>query len=370
MKSTASTFLLFFRNWRLVLVSLLLAACTISSMSYWWLQRWLNSPLHFTAHHSQELVLVVESGDTLSKVAHQLYTKKLLDLPGLLIFYARLTDQTQVNIGEYQLSPQTTPLALLKKLQSNDVIKYSVTLIEGKTFDDFLSTLQRQQKIRPVIRPTGHDDILIQLSLDIEHLEGWFFPDTYTYTAGVTDKTLLLRAHRRMRQILDEEWRQRQPDLPYKNPYEALIMASIVEKETGVAYERRQIAGVFVRRLQQDMRLQTDPTVIYGLGENYTGNLTRRHLRQQTPYNTYVVKGLPPTPIAMPGRQAIHAALNPADGESLFFVAKGDGSHHFSATLSEHNKAVRKYQIRQREQNYRSMPATHSEPATNMEVTQ
>ena len=174
MKSTAPTLLLFFRKWRLVLISLLLASFVIASLSYWWLQRWLNSPLHFTAYDSQDLVLVVESGDSLSKIAHQLYAKKLLDLPGLLILYARLTGQAKVNIGEYQLSSQTTPLALLKKLQSNDVVKYSVTLVEGKTFDDFLSTLQRQQKILPVIRPTSHDDILIQLSLDIEHLEGWF----------------------------------------------------------------------------------------------------------------------------------------------------------------------------------------------------
>ncbi len=370
MKLKASTLLMFFRGWRLVLVSFLLAAFVGSSMSYWWLQRWLNSPLNFTAYHSQDLVLVVESGDTLSKVARQLYAKKLLDLPELLILYAYLTDQTQVNIGEYRLSPQTTPVALLKKLQSNDVVKYSVTLVEGKTFDDFLSTLQRQQKIRSVIRSTNQDDILVQLSLDIEHLEGWFFPDTYNYVAGITDKALLIQAHHRMRRILVEEWRQRRPNLPYKNAYEALIMASIVEKETGLASERDQIAGVFVRRLQRGMRLQTDPTVIYGLGSDYTGNLKRYHLRQKTPYNTYVINGLPPTPIAMPGRQAIHAALNPADGESLFFVAKGDGSHHFSETLAEHNKAVRKYQIRQRKQNYRSIPAKRSESTTNMEIAQ
>ena len=174
--------------------------------------------------------------------------------------------------------------------------------------------------------------------------------------AGTTDKALLLQAYRRMRRILTEQWRQRQRNLPYDNDYEALIMASIIEKETGVAGERRKIAGVFVRRLLRGMRLQTDPTVIYGLGDSYQGNLTRAHLKQATPYNTYTINGLPPTPIAMPGRAAIHAALHPKDGKALFFVAKGDGSHHFSETLTEHNKAVRKYQIKKRRTHYQSSP--------------
>jgi UPF0755 protein len=182
-----------------------------------------------------------------------------------------------------------------------------------------------------------------------EHPEGRFFPDTYHFQRGMTDVAFLQRAYATMERRLQHEWDQRQPDLPYASPYEALIMASIVEKETAVAAERPEVAGVFVRRLQRGMPLQTDPTVIYGLGEDFDGNLRRVHLRQDTPYNTYVRAGLPPSPIALPGAAAIHAALHPAPGDALYFVARGDGTHAFSASLGEHNKAVEAFQLRQRE---------------------
>ncbi len=201
------------------------------------------------------------------------------------------------------------------------------------------------------------DPILIErLGVEGNSLEGWFFPDTYQYTVDMSDADILKAAHRKMQLILDEEWQQRDQNLPYKNAYEALIMASIVEKETGAAEERPAIAGIFVRRLQKGMKLQTDPTVIYGLGDAYKGNLTRKHLLEDTPYNTYTRTGLPPTPIALPGREAIHAAMHPQQGDSLFFVGKGDGHHYFSATLAEHEKAVRQYQLT-RKKDYHSAPA-------------
>jgi len=233
-----------------------------------------------------------------------------------------------------------------------------VTLVEGLTFKNFLETLSKQEKIDIALTDKSFAEIKNFLKLDIEHPEGWFYPDTYQYVSGISDADILLQAHKRMQRVLAEEWEKRAKDLPYKTAYEALIMASIIEKETGVAYERPEIAGVFVRRLQKGMRLQTDPTIIYGLGDSYKGNIRRKHLRQPTPYNTYVINGLPPTPIAMPARAAINAALNPAPGKTLFFVAKGDGSHQFSETLAQHNKAVQKYQIKNRVKEYRSAPSS------------
>jgi UPF0755 protein len=191
--------------------------------------------------------------------------------------------------------------------------------------------------------------------------EGRFFPDTYRFVRGMTDVELLKKAYDRLDEVLAKEWSQRAADVPYTEPYQALIMASLVEKETGVPQERGQIAGVFVRRMEMGMLLQTDPTVIYGLGDRYNGKLTRAHLKEPTPYNTYVISGLPPTPIAMVGREAIHAALNPVAGNSLYFVARGDGSHVFSDDLDAHNNAVREFQIKRRA-DYRSSPAPTTAP--------
>jgi UPF0755 protein len=268
-----------------------------------------------------------------------------------------LTKQTGVEVGEYKLPTQITPKLLLETLRYGDVVSYKVTLVEGKTFKDFMFVLSEQEQLESTLKNKNFDDIKKQLELNIDHPEGWFYPDTYQYVAGSSDADILLRAHTRMKKVLDEEWLKRAEALPYKNAYEALIMASIIEKETGVAYERPEISGVFVRRLNKGMRLQTDPTIIYGLGDSYKGNIRRKHLTQKTPYNTYVINGLPPTPIAMPARAAINAALNPAKGKSLFFVAKGDGSHQFSETLAQHNKAVQEYQIKNKAKNYRSSPA-------------
>jgi UPF0755 protein len=319
---------------------------------YWYLETYLNTPL---SGQKEPQVVIVPSGANLTTVATQLAEQGLLTQPKLFIAYARLTNQTAVRVGEYQFSTNDTPLEFLELLMTGKVIQYQVTIPEGLRFREWLPLLAGQSKLAHQLTSLSNNEILAYLGLDIGHLEGWFFPDTYLYSSGDSDRDILMRAHARMREILEEEWRNRAPDLPYNSPYEALILASIVEKETGIGSERGEIAGVFVRRLKKGMRLQTDPTVIYGLGDEYEGNITRRHLKQPTAYNTYLINGLPPTPITMPGREAVHAALHPLEGNTLYFVAKGDGSHFFSETLKEHLKAVRRYQL-QRKSNYRSSP--------------
>lgn len=303
-------------------------------------------------------------GDSLTSVAWRLAKQGVVQNPQLLIAYARLTKQTNIKRGEYQLNELTSDLLLLNTLLSGDVVSRNVTFIEGMTFKQSLAVLHKQQGLIHLLAGQSMSQVAAKLNIKSEHYEGWIFPDTYQYTKGMSDLDILKIAYQRMQDVLKQQWSQREEGLPYDTPYEALIMASIIEKETGAAFERPQIAGVFVRRLQKGMRLQTDPTVIYGLGDDYQGNLRRRHLRQPTPYNTYTINGLPPTPIALPGKESINAALNPAIGDSLFFVAKGDGTHYFSVTLDEHNKAVKQYQLK-RQSNYRSAPppAIESSPS-------
>jgi UPF0755 protein len=233
---------------------------------------------------------------------------------------------------------------VLERLVSGKTIQYPVTLVEGWTFRQAVDHIAEDPRYGDLLGKSDAD-LMAALGRGGEHPEGRFFPDTYAFPRAATGLDVLRRALERMDQVLAEEWAARAPDLPIDSPYEALILASIVEKETGLAEERPAIAGVFTRRLQKGMRLQTDPTVIYGMGERFDGDIRRADLREATPYNTYVITGLPPTPIALPGRAAIHAALNPEPGEALYFVARGDGGHVFSATLEEHNAAVRKYQL-------------------------
>ncbi|ABD80895.1 endolytic transglycosylase MltG [Saccharophagus degradans] len=351
----------------IVTLSLFLAFVVVLSGAvgaYFW--QWLNAPIAYQAQYLQSVnnVYRVERGSNLTQIANVLAREQIIEWPKVWVLYARASQKTAVKVGEYKLLAGDTPLVLLNRLVSGDVVSYSVTLIEGSTFKDFLTALHAQEKLQKTLARKTTEQILADLNLDIQHPEGWFFPDTYNYIAGDSDADILKRAHKTMRKVLDTQWQARAQNLPYTQPYEALIMASIVEKETGVPYERDEIAGVFIRRLQKRMRLQTDPTVIYGMGENYAGNITRKDLRTPTPYNTYVIKGLPPTPIAMPGKEAIYAALHPADGEHLYFVAKGDGSHYFSSTLDEHLAAVAKYQKR-RTSNYRSAPPVNTPTKNN-----
>ena len=246
--------------------------------------------------------------------------------------------------GEYQLNPGLTSSELLAVLVSGKAKQYSITFPEGWTFKQIHKEINHNSKIKHTLDKLADTAILAQLGGNENHPEGLFFPDTYHFDKNTTDISLLQRAYFKMQQTLKEEWENRASDLPLKTPYEALILASIVERETGAPSERQAIAGVFIRRLRKGMLLQTDPTVIYGMGENYKGDIRYKDLKTATPYNTYVIKGLPPTPIAMPGKEAIHAALHPAAGNSIYFVSRGNGSHVFSATLKDHNHAVNTYQ--------------------------
>ncbi|WKE67386.1 endolytic transglycosylase MltG [Gallaecimonas kandeliae] len=248
-------------------------------------------------------------------------------------------DLAQIRAGCYELTPGMTAKTLLQDAAAGREQSYQVTLVDGERFSEW------QQRLADAPHLAGvADEQELAKALGLAKLEGWLMPDTYQYRCGDTEAALLERAHKAMAHYLEVSWEGRDKGLPFESPYQALILASIVEKETALPAERPLIASVFINRLQKGMRLQTDPTVIYGLGDSFDGNLTRAHLKQSTPYNTYVIKGLPPTPIAMPSRAAILAVLHPAKADYLYFVAKGDGSHVFSKTLREHNNAVNRYQ--------------------------
>jgi len=297
----------------------------------------------------------IKRGSSLSQVVRQLGEAGVIKSPLALKIYAKIVAKTTIQTGSYWLETSDSALTLLDKFNRGEVIVKRLTFPEGWNFSQWRQHLEGVPQFADS-RHLSDVQLLQTLGLDISHPEGWFFPDTYSYTGGDSIADLLLRAHRKMLDTLDKAWLLKAKDLPYSSAYEALIMASIVEKETGLAAERAAIAGVFVRRLRLGMRLQTDPTVIYGLGNQFSGNLRRSHLKQKTAYNTYVIGGLPPTPIAMPSAAAIYAALHPADGGSLYFVARGDGGHYFSSTLEQHRRAVRKYQIFRRAKNYTSTP--------------
>ena len=287
---------------------------------------------------------IIKRGDSLARVVQQLHIAGIISNPDYLILYARLSDKQVVQAGEYWLQRDDNSLSILEKFNEGIVIVRRLTFIEGWNFSqmrNYLHSFPQFSKDESL----SDSEILAASKISIAHPEGWFFPDTYRYTGADETVDILSRAHHKMRTQLGELWPLRASGLPYDEPYEALIMASIVEKETGIAAERARIAGVFVRRLQKKMRLETDPTVIYGLGVRFNGDIRRSHLREKNAYNTYKIRGLPPTPISMPGRASIEAALNPLAGNSLYFVAKGDGSHAFSDTYKEHKKAVREFQL-------------------------
>lgn len=332
----------------------LLLVIVAMALAYAWVsfQQWLITPLSIEGEgYSYEL----ESGKSISYLAHDLAGKQILAHPRWLGWYARYQQKEKIHTGEYLLEQGITPALLLEKLNRGDVVLHQVTLVEGWTFRQIIAALNAQPELKHLLANKNNAEQLALLNLPISHLEGWFYPDTYSFSKGATDIELLTQAYRSMRKQLDQAWAEKGLNLPYANDYQALIMASIIEKETGSAGERQQIAGVFVRRLQQGMKLQTDPTVIYGMGEAYIGKIGKEDLIRATAYNTYVIDGLPPTPIAIPGKASLYAALHPDEGQALYFVAKGDGTSEFSNTLLEHQRATERYQL-QRRSDYRSAP--------------
>ena len=291
------------------------------------------------------LVYEVEPGAGIIRIAEDLASRGLMRRARYLVWYARWRGDSKVLAGRYRIDAGMTPPAFLDRLQRGEVIQYALTLPEGIRFSELMADLAAHRAIDHRLRGQSPEAIMERLGHPGQAAEGRFLPETYFFPAGTTDLAFLRRAYAAMRSVLAEEWRARAPGLPYRSRDEALVMASIIEKEAARAEERPIIAGVFVRRLRRHMRLQSDPTVIYGLGDRYTGRLRRRDLRADTPYNTYRHHGLPPTPIAMPGRAAIHAALHPAAGKALYFVARGDGRHVFSDDLRSHERAVRRYRL-------------------------
>jgi len=327
------------RAWgRVLLLVLLLGAGLAAGLAAWW----VHSPMDL---RKPVVELNVERGRSAALVAED-WVAEGLDTPlwALQAWFRWSGDARRIRAGSYAAEPGITPAELLARMVRGDESLESVVFIEGWTFAQMRVALTRAPGLRQTLQSLDDRAVMQALGAAALPAEGWFFPDTYRYGRGVSDRTVLLNAHEAMKRQLYRAWEQRRPDLPVSTPAEVLVLASIIEKETGQAADRAKIAGVFVNRLRLGMPLQTDPTVIYGLGPRFDGNLRKRDLQMDTPFNTYTRRGLPPHAIAMPGAQSLKAAVQPEPTSALYFVARGDGSSHFSSTLDEHNRAVWKYQ--------------------------
>lgn len=342
-------------------IGIMVALVVVAAVAGWWFVEWQFERMEQPLQLDQPVAMTVDRGTTLQGLARELEMKGHLPSAFWLRVRARLQPGlTRLQSGFYRLEDGMSPLAFIRRVAAGDTHTWSVRIPEGWTFERVRQRLAEAEPLRHELEGMNGKALMKRLGQPSMHPEGWFFPAVYEYEYGDSDIDVLARAHNRMQQLLSRLWRDRQEDLPLEAPYEALIVASIVERETPLSEEKPRVAGVFIRRLEQGMRLQTDPTVIYGMGDDYEGRVGHEDLRRPTPYNTYRIDGLPPTPIGMPGESSLRAAVNPAEGEALYFVAKGDGSHHFSATLEGHNGAVRRYQLN-RSEDYRSFPGSGGE---------
>ena len=332
-------------------VSLLILLLILSGVGFWGYQK-LTEFVHTPVNVTQDQLLTIERGTTGSKLAALLEQEKILEHADLLPWLLKLQPQlNKVKAGTYSLTGVKTLQDLLDMINSGKEAQFSVKFIEGKTFKEWRKNLENAPHLKQTLQ--GKSDKEIMALLDIpavakavyewNNMDGWLYPDTYNYTPNSTDLELLKRSTTRLQKALDKAWSERDENLPLADPYQMLILASIVEKETGIAAERPQVASVFINRLKANMKLQTDPTVIYGMGESYTGNIRKKDLETITPYNTYMIEGLPPTPIAMVSESALQAVAHPAKTDFYYFVADGSGGHKFTRNLNEHNKAVQEY---------------------------
>ena len=332
-------------------VFLLILLLILGGVGFWGYQK-LTEFVHTPVNVTQDQLLTIDRGTTGSKLAALLEQEKILEHADLLPWLLKLQPQlNKVKAGTYSLTGVKTLQDLLDMLNSGKEAQFSVKFIEGKTFKEWRKNLENAPHLKQTLQ--GKTDKEIMALLDIpavskavyewNNIEGWLYPDTYNYTPNSTDLELLKRSTTRLQKALDKAWNERDENLPLADPYQMLILASIVEKETGIAAERPQVASVFINRLKANMKLQTDPTVIYGMGESYTGNIRKKDLETMTPYNTYMIEGLPPTPIAMVSEGALQAVAHPAKTDFYYFVADGSGGHKFTRNLNEHNKAVQEY---------------------------
>lgn len=332
-------------------VFLLILLLILSGVGFWGYQK-LTEFVHTPVNATQDQLLTIDRGTTGSKLAALLEQEKILEHADLLPWLLKLQPQlNKVKAGTYSLTGVKTLQDLLDMINSGKEAQFSVKFIEGKTFKEWRKNLENAPHLKQTLQ--GKSDKEIMALLDIpavakavyewNNMDGWLYPDTYNYTPNSTDLELLKRSTTRLQKALDKAWNERDENLPLADPYQMLILASIVEKETGVAVERPQVASVFINRLRANMKLQTDPTVIYGMGESYTGNIRKKDLETITPYNTYMIEGLPPTPIAMVSESALEAVAHPAKTDFYYFVADGSGGHKFTRNLNEHNKAVQEY---------------------------